>query len=279
MPVFSNWTEELLSADECVSLHSESDSSVTTETSALMCSSNMRVVQPTDPENSLSHLANVAFPLQTQSVGSLQQGKKSFQTPAAAAAHLMTKSVSLLAMVTTTSGTLYGVSRWLSMVALQEQQSAAVSGRGRPLATERFCYRKCRESSLTSWRSWAARAGCSQGAAGWRGSGQPHARWSSLGVSSHTGVHTGAWGNTAGQHLACQHRQSRAAPNTTQCSRWSIKYTQGGQLPWKTERGSSRVTQVHNQPSIRWDVKGPVCKSFKKPGSNGLENYISLISL
>ena len=34
-------------------------------------------------------------------------------------AHLMTKSMSLLAMVTTTSGTLYGVSRWLSMVALR----------------------------------------------------------------------------------------------------------------------------------------------------------------
>lgn len=35
------------------------------------------------------------------------------------ATHLMTKSVSLLAMVITTSGTLYGVSRWLSMVALE----------------------------------------------------------------------------------------------------------------------------------------------------------------
>lgn len=32
--------------------------------------------------------------------------------------HLMTKSMSLLAMVTITSGTLYGVFRWLSMVAL-----------------------------------------------------------------------------------------------------------------------------------------------------------------
>lgn len=32
--------------------------------------------------------------------------------------HLMTKSMSLLAMVTITSGTLYGVLKWLSMVAL-----------------------------------------------------------------------------------------------------------------------------------------------------------------
>lgn len=35
------------------------------------------------------------------------------------ATHLMTKSKSLLAMVTITSGTLYGVLRWLSMVALK----------------------------------------------------------------------------------------------------------------------------------------------------------------
>lgn len=159
-------------------------------------------------------VANAASPLQTKS----DWQNKSLQTPAAAstaaATHLMTKSMSLLAMVTTTSGTLYGVSRWLSMVALQGQESAAVSRRGRALATESFCYCECRASSVTSWHSWAARAGCSPGAAGWRESGRPRARWSSPGVSSRTGAHTDAWRNTAGKHLSSKHRQCSAAPNT-----------------------------------------------------------------
>lgn len=37
--------------------------------------------------------------------------------------HLMTKSMSLLAMVTPTSGTLYGVLKWVSIVALNAPET------------------------------------------------------------------------------------------------------------------------------------------------------------
>lgn len=48
--------------------------------------------------------------------------------------HLMTKSMSLLAMVTITSGTLYGVFKWLSMVALTPPKTK--------VKRRRLCYGK-----------------------------------------------------------------------------------------------------------------------------------------
>lgn len=57
--------------------------------------------------------------------------------------HLMTKSMSLLAMVTTTSGTLYGVLRWLSMVALKAPDTKAEMHAGRFVSDTCVCVSVC----------------------------------------------------------------------------------------------------------------------------------------